>query len=49
VGVVIVVVVVVEDKAAYQRDAFCGVWVRFRPYMKPRGMTNERETHHGAV
>jgi hypothetical protein len=20
------VVVVVEDKAAYQRDAFCGVW-----------------------
>jgi len=47
--VVMVVVVVVEDKAAYQRDAFCGVWVRFRSYVRPRGMTNEREAHHGAV
>jgi len=28
--VVIVVGVVVEDKAAHQRDAFCGVWVHFR-------------------
>ena len=46
---VIVVVVVVEDKPAYQRDAFCGVWVRFRSYVRLRGMTNEREAHHGAV
>ena len=35
VGVVIVVVVVMEDKAAYQRDAFRGVWVRFRSYVRP--------------
>jgi hypothetical protein len=34
--VVMVIVVVVEDKAAYQRDAFCGVWVRFRSYVRPR-------------
>ena len=47
--VVIVVVVVVEDKAAYQRDAFCDVWVRFTSYVRPRGMTNEREARHGAV
>jgi hypothetical protein len=46
--VVIVVMVVVEDKAAYQRGTFCGVWVRFRSYVRPRGMTNKREAHHGA-
>ncbi len=47
--VVIVVVVVVVDKTAYRPDAFCGVWVRFRSYVRARGMTNEREAHLGAV
>jgi hypothetical protein len=28
--VMVIVILVVEDKAAYQRDAFCGVSVRFR-------------------